>query len=239
MYKQLVYLFTVAVLTHVSACAQNSVELSEDAKLSYALGMGQAGLLRQYAVTVDPDMYSKGLHDALSGNSTLMTEDEARSLRVALRDELREEQDAVRARALTDASAANKQAGDTFRAANKKKDGVVTLESGLQYRVIESGTGGKPTIDDVVEVRYRGTLVNGKEFANTYRHPRPANYQLRKVIPGWREGLLQMQVGSKWEIVVPPDLAYGDRLAGRRIGPNSTLVFEVELLSINASEHAM
>jgi FKBP-type peptidyl-prolyl cis-trans isomerase len=130
-------------------------------------------------------------------------------------------------------AATNKTQGEAFLAANKTKEGVVTLPSGLQYKVLQQGTGPKPTLEDSVTCNYRGTLIDGKEFDSSYRRGQPANFPVARVIPGWKEALQLMPVGSKWQIVVPPSLAYGDRGAGADIGPNATLIFDIELLSID------
>ena len=124
----------------------------------------------------------------------------------------------------------NKKAGEDFLAENKKKEGVVTLPSGLQYQILKAGEGRKPTTADTVEVRYRGTLVNGKEFDSSGSETR--TFKLAEIIPGWREALQLMPVGSKWRLVVPSELAYGERGMGQAIMPNSTLIFEVELVAI-------
>jgi FKBP-type peptidyl-prolyl cis-trans isomerase FklB len=128
--------------------------------------------------------------------------------------------------------AANKKEGDAFLAANKSKEGVVTLPSGLQYKILKAGTGPKPTANDTVECNYRGTLINGKEFDSSYKRGQPADFPVGGVIKGWTEALQLMPVGSKWQLFVPADLAYGDRGAGADIGPGETLIFEVELMSI-------
>jgi FKBP-type peptidyl-prolyl cis-trans isomerase FklB len=127
---------------------------------------------------------------------------------------------------------ANKKEGDAFLAANKTKEGVVTLPSGLQYKILQQGTGPKPTLNDTVVCNYRGTLIDGKEFDSSYKRGQPETFPVNKIIKGWMEALPLMPVGSKWQLFVPPDLAYGERSAGPDIGPNSTLIFEVELLSI-------
>ena len=132
----------------------------------------------------------------------------------------------------------NKKEGDTFLAANKAKPGVTTLPSGLQYKVLKEGTGPKPTPTDTVECNYRGTLIDGKEFDSSYKRGEPATFPVTGVIKGWTEALQLMPVGSKWQLVLPPDLAYGERGAGADIGPNATLVFEVELLSIVKQDKA-
>ena len=219
----------IALSASVAACAHGDAELSEQDKLSYALGMGQAGLLQQYGVKVDPEVYSQGLEDVLSGNPTRLSEEEARALRLSLRNDLKGRQAELRKEAL---AAKNRVAGEAFLAANQGKDGVVTLDNGLQYRVLQAGDGKRPTLDDTVVVNYRGTLVDGKEFANSYKRRKPKTLALAKAIPGWQAALPLMPVGSKWEIAVPPDLAYGDRQLGRWVGPGSTLVFELELVSI-------
>ena len=126
----------------------------------------------------------------------------------------------------------NKKEGDEFLAANKAKEGVVTLPSGLEYKILQEGTGPKPTAADTVTVNYRGTLLNGTEFDSSYKRGQPANFPVSQIIKGWTEALELMPVGSKWQLFIPPDLAYGLRGANPTIGPNSTLIFEVELLSI-------
>ena len=129
---------------------------------------------------------------------------------------------------------ANKKEGEEFLAANKSKEGVVTLPSGLQYKVLKEGTGPKPSATDSVACNYRGTLINGTEFDSSYKRGQPATFAVNGVIKGWTEALQLMPVGSKWQLFIPADLAYGERGAGADIGPNSTLIFEVELLSIQA-----
>jgi FKBP-type peptidyl-prolyl cis-trans isomerase len=133
---------------------------------------------------------------------------------------------------MQEAAAKNKTEGEAFLAANKAKDGVVTLPSGLQYKILTAGTGPKPTASDSVVCNYRGTLINGTEFDSSYKRGQPATFGVGQVIKGWTEALQLMPVGSKWQVVIPSSLAYGDRGAGAEIGPNATLIFEVELLSI-------
>jgi FKBP-type peptidyl-prolyl cis-trans isomerase FklB len=130
------------------------------------------------------------------------------------------------------AGGTNKQAGDAFLAANKSKEGVVTLPSGLQYKILKAGTGPKPTVSDSVVCNYRGTLLDGKEFDSSYKRGQPATFPVGRVIKGWTEALQLMPVGSKWQLFIPSDLAYGASGAGGDIGPNATLIFEVELISI-------
>lgn len=196
-------------------------------KVSYALGMGLGKNLKRDSVEIDPAIILRGLKDALAGNKLLLTDDEAKAAIVELNNELRAKAEA-KAKAL---ALENKMKGDTFLAENKKKEGVVTLPSGLQYKIITQGTGPKPAADDVVNCNYRGTLVDNTEFDSSYKRGQPLKIPVGGVIKGWTEALQLMPVGSKWQLFIPSDLAYGER-APSAIGPNSTLIFEVELLSI-------
>jgi FKBP-type peptidyl-prolyl cis-trans isomerase FklB len=133
-------------------------------------------------------------------------------------------------------AAVNLKLGTAFLEANKAKPGVVTLPSGLQYKILTAGTGPKPTAADTVVCNYRGTLIDGKEFDSSYKRGQPTSLPVGRVIKGWSEALQLMPVGSKWQLVIPPDLAYGDHGAGPDIGPNATLIFELELISIQAKQ---
>jgi FKBP-type peptidyl-prolyl cis-trans isomerase len=204
-------------------------------KFSYALGMdigtNVGRNLKKQSVEVDPALVSQGLKDAISGGKTRLTEQEAQA---ALQD-MQAEVNKERQEKMEKASAANKTEGDAFLEANKSKPGIVTLPSGLQYKILKEGSGPKPTASDTVACNYRGTLVNGTEFDSSEKHGgEPAKFGVGQVIKGWTEALQLMPVGSKWELYVPPTLAYGDRGAGADIGPNATLIFDVELLSIEA-----
>ena len=197
-------------------------------KASYALGMSIGTGMHRRGLPVDPALVSRGLRDALSGGKTLLTEDEMRAALQQLQGQVQQAQDAkVHAE-----SGNNRRAGDAFLAANKSKDGVKTLPDGLQYKIIKEGSGPKPTANDTVTVNYRGTLIDGKEFDSSYKRGQPASFPVNGVIKGWTEALQLMPVGSKWELFIPPDLAYGDQPPDPSIGPGNTLVFEVELLSI-------
>ena len=197
-------------------------------KLSYALGMNIAHMLRGQSIEIDPAMFNKGLNDTYSGGKPLLTDEEAQSLITEMQKDMRKKMEEARAHAAED----NKKAGDAFLAENKKAPGVVTLPSGLQYKVLKAGEGKKPTLDDTVVCQYRGTLIDGKEFDSSYKRNEPATFPVKGVIKGWTEALQLMPVGSKWQLFIPPDLAYGERGAGANIGPNATLIFEVELVSI-------
>jgi len=197
-------------------------------KVSYALGMNLGTNLHQQQIEIDPNMLLQGLKDAMSGNKPLMTEDEARAALMQLQSDVRAQQQAKAARAAD----TNKKEGDAFLALNKTKEGVVTLPSGLQYKVLKEGTGPKPTSTDTVVCNYRGTLLNGTEFDSSYKRGQPSEFPVNGVIRGWTEALQLMPVGSKWQLFIPSDMAYGERGAGQDIAPNATLIFEVELLSI-------
>jgi FKBP-type peptidyl-prolyl cis-trans isomerase FklB len=197
-------------------------------KFSYALGMNLGTSLHKQSVPVDPNLLARGLKDALAGGKTLLTEDQARATLMEVQTEMRKKQQEEMQRA----GDASKKEGEAFLAANKSKEGVVTLPSGLQYKILTQGTGPKPTASDSVVCNYRGTLLNGTEFDSSYKRGQPATFPVNGVIKGWTEALQLMPVGSKWQLFVPSDLAYGERSPGPEIGPNSTLIFEVELLSI-------
>jgi FKBP-type peptidyl-prolyl cis-trans isomerase len=199
-------------------------------KISYALGMNVGTNLQRQSLDVDPAILLQGLKDGLAGSKPLLTEEEARTLLTQLQEDMRKKQ-AEKAQQM---GAANKTEGEAFLAANKNKEGVVTLPSGLQYKILKTGTGPKPTASDSVVCNYRGTLINGTEFDSSYKRGQPATFPVNGVIKGWTEALQLMPVGSKWQLFVPASLAYGDRGAGADIGPNATLIFEVELLSIQA-----
>ncbi len=196
-------------------------------KFSYALGMNIGTSLHRQSVPVDPELVIRGLKDSVAGGQTLLTEEEARAAIMEVQNEMRKQQQ-EKMQALGEA---NKKDGEAFLAANKTKEGVVTLPSGLQYTILQAGTGPKPTTADSVTVNYRGTLVNGTEFDSSYKRGQPATFPVTGVIKGWTEALQLMPVGSKWQIFIPSDLAYGERGPGE-IGPNATLIFEVELLKI-------
>jgi FKBP-type peptidyl-prolyl cis-trans isomerase FklB len=214
-----------------SAAAAPALTTRKD-KFSYALGMNigtgyKLGLEKQ-SVEFDANIIAQGVKDALSGAKTRMTEDEAKAVLTEVQTEINKQ----RQEKLKETAVKNKTEGDAFLAANKGKEGVVTLPSGLQYKILTAGIGPKPAPSDQVVCNYRGTLINGTEFDSSYKSGKPATFGVSQVIKGWTEALQLMPVGSKWQLFVPSDLAYGERGAGAQIGPDETLIFEVELLSI-------
>jgi FKBP-type peptidyl-prolyl cis-trans isomerase FklB len=197
-------------------------------KTSYALGMNIAHTVSAQGMDLDQSAFIQGMKDVLAGGKTLLTEDE---MAVAL-TVLQTEMNAKAAEKAKLVGETNKTEGAAFLAANKSKEGVVALPSGLQYKILTAGTGPKPTAADTVVCNYRGTLLDGKEFDSSYKRGQPATFLVGRVIKGWTEALELMPVGSKWQLFIPSDLAYVDHGAGPDIGPNATLIFEVELISI-------
>jgi FKBP-type peptidyl-prolyl cis-trans isomerase FklB len=222
---------TAAAKAHSATAAKGPAPLvlkTQKEKFSYALGMSNgkklAEILKKQAVPYDPAIMARGLKDGLAGGKTLLTDQEAQAAVEGVRNDLVKKQ-----------QAAGKKEGDDFLAANKGKEGVVVLPSGLQYKILKAGTGPKPAASDTVACNYRGTLIDGKEFDSSYKRGQPSKFPVSGVIRGWTEALQLMPVGSKWQLVIPSDLAYGEN-GNQGIPPNSTLIFEVELVSIEAAE---
>jgi FKBP-type peptidyl-prolyl cis-trans isomerase FklB len=222
---------TKAGATKAPAAGAAVLKTKKD-KFSYALGMNVGAnlgtSLRKQSVDFDPNMVAQGLKTSLAGGKTLMTQEEAQALLKEVQTEmLKKQQDKMQV-----VGEANKKEGEAFLAANKGKEGVVTLPSGLQYKVLKEGNGPKPAATDTVVCNYRGTLINGTEFDSSYKRGEPATFPVNGVIKGWTEALQLMPVGSKWQLFIPSSMAYAERGAGADIGPNATLIFEVELMSI-------
>ena len=219
--------------TAPGAKTQTPLALKTDKdKASYAIGMNLGTSLHRQSVEVDPAIMLRGVKDALAAGKMLMTEDEMRATLTQLQNEMRKKQ---QEKALL-AGAANKKEGEEFLAANKAKDGVITLPSGLQYKILTEGSGPKPAATDSVVCNYRGTLINGTEFDSSYKRGQPATFPVGGVIKGWTEALQLMTAGSKWQLFIPAELAYGEPGRGPIIGPNSVLVFELELISIQGKD---
>jgi FKBP-type peptidyl-prolyl cis-trans isomerase FklB len=197
-------------------------------KTSYALGMNIGHTVKGQSIDLDQSAFIQGMKDVLAGGKTLLTDDEMAAALAVLQTEM----NAKAAEKAKLVGEANKTEGAAFLATNKTKEGVVTLPSGLQYKILKAGSGPKPTAADTVVCNYRGTLLDGKEFDSSYKRGQPATFPVGRVIKGWAEALQLMLVGSKWQLFVPSNLAYVDHGAGPDIGPNATLIFEVELISI-------
>jgi FKBP-type peptidyl-prolyl cis-trans isomerase len=200
-------------------------------KMSYSYGVEIAKGLKRQGVEFNPEAMAQGMKDVLAGEKLLMSDEELRTMVATLQSEIRSKQ----ARAKLTTGLDNKQKGDAFLAENKTKEGVVTLPSGLQYKVLKPGSGPRPKDGDIVECYYRGTLIDGTEFdssSNKDNEGEPVPFKVSQVIPGWREALKLMPVNSRWQLFVPPGLAYGQRGMGNKIGSYSTLIFEIELVAI-------
>jgi FKBP-type peptidyl-prolyl cis-trans isomerase FklB len=204
--------------------AEKSALTTEKQKFSYTIGFQIAQNIKKRGLDVDAKALAQAIEDILGGKQPQLSMADMQAAMAAFQKKQLEARAALAAK--------NQQAGESYLADNKKKDGVVTLPSGLQYKVMKKGSGKKPTAKDTVVVNYRGTLLNGEEFDSSYARGQPATLEVGGVIPGWREALQLMPVGSKWQVVIPPDLAYGPRGAGDSIGPNETLIFEIELVEI-------
>lgn len=210
-----------------AAPAEVALETTEQ-RLSYGIAYGLGQRMAADGVPMDADAFSAGLRDAMSGQQPRMTQEEIAAEMQAYQEKAVAEQQATQA-ALADANAT---AAATFLEQNAAREGVVTTESGLQYEILEAGEGAQPGPDDSVEVHYRGTLIDGTEFDSSYSRGETVTFGVGQVIAGWTEALQLMPAGSKWKLVIPPELGYGAGGAGQMIGPNAALVFEVELVSI-------
>ncbi len=201
-------------------------------KVSYGIGLSFGTNLKTNLkndeIATDTDLILRGMKDGLTGGPAALDEAQLKEILTALQAEVGAKQEAKSKAAVE----TNKKVGEEFLAANKSKEGINTLPSGLQYKVIKEGEGVTPKLTDLVETNYRGTLIDGTEFDSSYKRNQTAVFPVNGVIPGWTEALQKMKVGSKWQLFVPSDLAYGAKGANNLIGPNATLVFEVELLAI-------
>ena len=213
--------------------AQDKTQLKDQKdKASYSIGYDIGETFKKQNVELNPDTLFSGLKDALAGKeATLSKEDREKTLQ-AFQKEMMEKQIA----ASKEAATKNQAEGEKFLAENKKKDGVKTTASGLQYKVLKEGSGAAPKETDTVVTNYKGTLIDGTEFDSSYKRNEPASFPVNRVIKGWTEALQLMKPGAKYQLFIPSSLAYGERGAGQLIGPNATLIFEVELLSIKAPE---
>jgi FKBP-type peptidyl-prolyl cis-trans isomerase len=224
----------LALLAGMAVAEESSVLEGEKEKRSYALGMDWGNRLKKDSLDVDADLVVQGLKDALAGRKTHLTEEEVKATLSALQSELRTRQIEATKKLAED----HKKQGEAFLAENKTREGVITLESGLQYKVLKAGEGPKPTAEDTVVCHYRGTLIDGTEFDSSHKRNQPATFAVNRVIKGWSQALQLMPVGSKWQLFIPASLAYGERGARRAIPPHATLVFEVELISIKEKSAA-
>lgn len=226
------YALSVLMSVVLLACqgnTQNKGELkTTQDSVSYVIGMNIGHNMKSQKVDVTIEALTRGIQDVLDSSKTLITDEQADALMGAFQQRMMAKQEEESKAA----GEKNKKEGEAFLAANKSKQGVKVTESGLQYKVITMGNGPKPKSDQTVTVHYRGTTIDGTEFDSSYKRGQPAKFGVGQVIRGWTEAVQMMPVGSKWELYIPSELAYGERGAGGSIGPNATLIFEVELLSV-------
>jgi FKBP-type peptidyl-prolyl cis-trans isomerase FklB len=218
---------TSLALTPLALAAETQLKDQKD-KASYSIGVDIGATLKRQLIDVNAELLNTGIQDGLSGKKPLMTEEEMKATMATFQKDMMEKQAAAK-KAMGEKNAAE---GSKFLAANKTKEGVKTTASGLQYKVLKEGAGASPKAADTVKVNYRGTTINGTEFDSSFKRGQPASFPVNRVIKGWTEGLQMMKVGSKYQLFVPAALAYGERGAGSDIGPNATLIFDVELLGI-------
>ncbi len=211
-------------------CAEESFK-TQDEKVGYAIGMSIGINLKQQKVSGDPKQVAAGLQAAMQGNETLLSVTEMGQVLRAYQEEVQAEQKKKMAEMAAGAEENLRQA-EEFLSSNSQQEGVVTLESGLQYKVLASGSGGSPEATTEVEVHYRGTLIDGTEFDSSYARGKPASFAVNKVIKGWTEALQLMKEGDKWQLAIPPQLAYGESGAPPVVPPNSALIFDVELIQV-------
>lgn len=204
----------------------------ESQQVGYALGLDIGSSLKAQQVEVDTDAFLAGLKDALAGAEPKLSREQMMTAMMSVQAKVQQRQQ----QQMKDLSATNAAEGKAFRDQNAAKEGVSTTASGLQIETLKEGTGAQPTAEDTVTVHYTGKLVNGDVFDSSEQRGEPATFTLSDVVPGWREGVALMKVGGKSRLVLPPELAYGERGAGNRIPPNATLIFDVELLDVKKAE---
>jgi FKBP-type peptidyl-prolyl cis-trans isomerase FklB len=229
----------ISLLAFFSGCAVEETKVAPELKLdtpksriSYTIGVNIGQDFKSQKMDIDADVLLAGIKDSMAGTELRLTEEQMAS-------EIQTFQKDMQAKMVAEMEALgakNKADGEAFLAENSKKEGVVVTASGLQYKVIEAGEGDSPTPSDIVTVHYRGTLVDGTQFDSSYDRGQPATFPVSGVIPGWTEAMQLMKPGAKWQLVIPADLAYGERGAGQAIGPNATLLFDVELISVQKGE---
>ncbi len=218
----------IAFLAGLAQAQETAAPKDQKDKVSYSIGVEIGKNLKKQSVDVNSEFLVKGVKDAYSGEKLLLTDDEMKEALTAFQREMMAKQMEIAKKT----GEKNQKEGEAFLAENKAKEGVTVLPSGLQYKVIKAGTGKKPKATDKVTVHYRGTLIDGTEFDSSYRRGQPVSFPVNGVIAGWTEALQLMEEGAKWQVVIPSKLAYGERGAGPQIGPNATLIFEIELISV-------
>ncbi len=222
--------FTIALsvaFASLAPAAETELKDQKD-KVSYSIGLDIGNTLKRQLIDVNADLLNKGIQDGLQGNKALMTDEQMKETMATFQKDMLAKQAAAKKAS----GEKNKAEGEKFLAENKKKEGVKTTASGLQYKVEKEGSGPNPKPTDTVKVNYRGTTIDGTEFDSSYKRGTPATFPVNRVIKGWTEALQLMKPGAKYKLFIPADLAYGERGAGSDIGPDATLLFDVELIEI-------
>ncbi len=245
-----VLILVAAITLFVSSCQQVGEQHSkpaekkeitkadlktEDDNISYSLGFSMGSRFIRDGLDINLEMFQEGIKDGFTGSKQILNEEEMQKTMMALQQKMMAKRQTEHMKEMEERKnlgEANKEKGEKFLEENKAKEGVTTLESGLQYRILKKGTGASPKATDTVKCHYKGTTIDGREFDSSYKRGEPATFALNRVIKGWTEGLQLMKEGGKWEFFVPSELAYGEKGAGPNIGPNEVLIFEVELLGI-------
>jgi len=226
------YIIALSLVFILLACegnTQGKTELKTQLdSVSYSIGLDIGRNLKQQSVDVNPDVLARGIRDVVGGNAPLLTDEQVRATLAAFQQQMKVKQQEK----LKEAGEKGKQEGEAFLVENKKEKGIITLPSGLQYKVLTMGAGPKLKAEQTVRVHYQGKLIDGTEFDSSYKRGEPAVFPVKGVIAGWTEALELMPVGSKWQLFIPSNLAYGESGAGQVIPRNATLIFDVELLSI-------
>jgi FKBP-type peptidyl-prolyl cis-trans isomerase len=234
-------LLAVAVSAALAGCNEKNAETpapalvldTQEKKVSYGMGVGLGERIKKESFAIDIDAFAKGVKDVIQDGERLLTQEQIMTEMKAFQQDQMAKQQAERETLAT----TNKTAGDAFLAENKTKEGIVTTDSGLQYKIVTAGEGAMPAATDTVEVNYAGKLLDGTEFDSSYKRNSTVSFPVNGVIPGWTEALQLMPVGSKWQLFIPSDLAYGPGgTGGGPIGPNATLIFDVELVAIKDKE---
>jgi FKBP-type peptidyl-prolyl cis-trans isomerase FklB len=228
MKKLIVVALVLSIFSSMVIAQKKGTPKTKKEKISYSIGVNIGKNMKTQGMDLDQGLLTQGIKDGLNSSKTAMSDKDMEAAMTSFQQEMTGK---MQAKQKVNGEKNTKE-GEAFLAANKKKEGVVTLSSGLQYKILKSGDGPKPTKDQTVKCHYRGTLIDGTEFDNSYKRGEPTEFPVGQVVKGWTEALQLMPVGSKWQLFIPSDLAYGPNGAGQMIGPNATLIFDIELLSI-------
>ncbi|MGA3285803.1 MAG: FKBP-type peptidyl-prolyl cis-trans isomerase [Bacteroidota bacterium] len=224
MKKLIVVALVLSIFSSMVIGQKKGTPKTKKEKISYSIGVNIGRNIKTQGMDLDQGLLTQGIKDGLNSSKTAMSDKDMEAAMTSFQQEMMGKMQAKAEK--------NKKEGEAFLAANKKKEGVITLSSGLQYKILKSGNGPRPTKDQTVKCHYSGTLIDGTEFDSSYKRGEPTEFPVGQVIKGWTEALQLMPVGSKWQLFIPSDLAYGPNGAGQMIGPNATLIFDIELISI-------